>query len=107
MNFPIVTAAYAGFLSLIFAALSAWVIVGRGQFGVYHGDGGKAELNWRIRAHGNFAEYVPLILLLVAFLETTGAGHAMVHALLLTLVVARVMHPIGMVAHEASPPCCC
>lgn len=78
------------------------VTAGRAQFGVHHGDGGKERLNRRIRAHGNFAEYVPLILLLVALLEAGGAGRATVHMLLLPLVAARIMHPIGMLAPEAS-----
>lgn len=102
MHFPSLTSAYAAILALIFAALSAWVVAGRGQFAVLHGDGGKAQLNRRIRAHGNFAEYVPLILLLTALLEGGGAGRATVHALLLPLVVARLMHPIGMIAPENS-----
>ncbi len=102
MQFPALTAGYAAVLALIFVLLSAWVIAGRGQLRVNLGDGGRAEMNQRIRAHGNFAEYVPLILLLAALLETSGTSRLTIHALLLTLVVARVLHPIGMVAPEAS-----
>ena len=102
MSFPTLTALYAAVLSLMFAALSIWVVAGRGQFRIHHGDGGKEAMNRRIRAHGNFAEYVPLILLLAAFLEGAGAGHRMIHALLAPLVVARLMHPIGMLAREGS-----
>ena len=102
MVFPILTTAYAAVLSLIFALLSAWVIAGRGRFGVLHGDGGKEQLNRRIRAQANFAEYVPLILLLAAFLEAGGARRSTVHALLLVLTAARIMHPIGMVAREGA-----
>lgn len=102
MQFPTLASAYAAVLSIFFVGMSMWVTIGREQFSVYHGDGGKEQLNRRIRAHGNFAEYVPLILLLVTLLEAGGAGHAMVHTLLLPLVIARVMHPIGMLAPEAS-----
>ncbi len=102
MQFPTVASAYAAVLSLVFIGPSAWVTVGRVRFGVHHGDGGNERLKRRIRAHANFAEYVPLILLLVALLEAGGAGPMTVHALLLPLVIARLMHPIGMTAPEAS-----
>ena len=102
MTFPVLTSGYAAVLGLIFAALSGWVVAGRTRFRVNHGDGGNERLNRRIRAHANFAEYVPLILLLVALLEAEGAGRITIHALLLPLVIARVMHPFGMVARDAS-----
>ncbi len=102
MVFPTLTAFYAAILSLIFAGLSSWVVIGRGQFSVFHGDGGNDRLSRRIRAQGNFAEYVPLILLLIAFLEAGGANRSVVRALLLILVVVRIMHPIGMVAPQDS-----
>lgn len=102
MVFPVLTAFYAAVLGLIFAGLSGWVVAGRGKHRIIHGDGGNNTLNRRIRAHANFAEYVPLILLLVGLLEASGASHFTVRALLVPLVIARVLHPIGMVAPENS-----
>jgi uncharacterized membrane protein YecN with MAPEG domain len=98
MVFPVVTAAAAAVLGLIFAALSAWVMAGRLSMGVLHGDGGKQVLNRRARAHGNFIEYVPLILLLAALLESGGSSRTLIEVLLVVLVVARLMHPFGMLA---------
>lgn len=103
MRFPAVTASYAALLGLVFAALSAWVVVGRGQFAIHHGDGGNERLNRRIRSHGNFAEYVPLILMLTALLESRGEDPLIIHALLGMLLVARIVHPMGMLAPVASP----
>ena len=102
MAYPALTGLYAALLALVFAGLSIWVIAGRAKHRVHHGDGGNDDLNRRIRAHANFAEYVPMILLLVALLEAGGAGRGTVHALLLPLLAARLMHPIGMVAPVAS-----
>ena len=102
MTFPLVTAVYAAVLALIFFALSVWVSAGRGRFKVNHGDGGNAALQRRIRAHANFAEYVPLILILVAFLESSGASRFTAHLLLLPLTLARLAHPVGMLAPENS-----
>jgi uncharacterized membrane protein YecN with MAPEG domain len=98
MVFPAVTAFYAAILALIFAALSAWVIAGRFKLQILHGDGGNDAMNRRMRAHGNFAEYVPLILLLTAFFEGLGGSPSVVRILLIALTIARLMHPVGMVA---------
>ena len=98
MVFPVVTAAAAAVLGLILAALSAWVMAGRLSMGVLHGDGGRAALNRRTRAHANFIEYVPLILLLAALLESGGGSRTRIEILLAVLVVARLMHPFGMLA---------
>nr|WP_294526124.1 MAPEG family protein [uncultured Rhodopila sp.] len=100
MTYPLVTSGYAALLALIFLALSAWVVAGRFGFKVNHGDGGDVRLNRRIRAHANFAEYVPFILFLVALLEARATSRFTVHALLLPLLIARVAHPFGMLAPE-------
>jgi uncharacterized membrane protein YecN with MAPEG domain len=102
MLFPAVTSAYAALLALLYLVLTAWVTAGRAKYRVHHGDGGHPDLNRRIRAHANFAEYVPLTLLLAALLEAAGTGRGTLHALLLPLLLARVLHPIGMVAPEMS-----
>jgi len=98
MIFPVITAFYAGFLALIFAVLSTWVIAGRFKLKILHGDGGSDAMNRRMRAHGNFAEYVPFTLLLVGLFEASGGSPMIVRVLLIALTVARLMHPIGMVA---------
>ena len=102
MAFPFVTSVYAALLALLYLALSAWVSAGRTRLKVMLGDGGDANLLARIRAHANFAEYVPLILILVAMLEERRTSIFIIHALLLTLLVARIMHPIGMAAPDGS-----
>ena len=103
MTYPALTAFYAGLLALVFVALSLWVVAGRVRGNVLHGDGGQDALNRRIRAHGNFAEFVPLALILCALLEARGAGTGLMHALLAPLLVARIAHPFGMTAAENTP----
>jgi uncharacterized membrane protein YecN with MAPEG domain len=98
MVFPVVTATAAAVLGLIFAVLSGWVIGGRFSFGVLHGDGGQDAMQRRMRSHANFIEYVPLILLLDGLLEAGGSSRTLVGVLLAILAVARLMHPIGMLA---------
>lgn len=89
----IITPLYAGLLALLFLALSFRVVFRRREQKINLGDGGDAEMQRRVRGHGNFAEYVPLILVLIALLELgrTTPGWAL-HAMGITLVIARLLH---------------
>jgi uncharacterized membrane protein YecN with MAPEG domain len=86
-----ITPLYAGILALLFFVLSARVVVLRRR-GISLGDGGDVALLRRIRGHGNFAEYVPFILLMMGFLEFNHASVYLLHALGLVLLVARLLH---------------
>jgi hypothetical protein len=96
--FPAVTAFYAAVLALIYCALSSWVIAGRFTHGILHGTGENADMLLRMRTHANFIEYVPLIVILLGLYEAAGGSAARVRIMLIVLVVARLMHPVGMVA---------
>ena len=91
----IVTPIYAGLLALLFFVLSLRVVKLRGH-GASLGDGGNPLLLRRIRAHGNFAEYVPFILLMMAMLELSHFSSYLLHALGLALVVARLLHAYAL-----------
>ncbi|KQP29876.1 glutathione S-transferase [Methylobacterium sp. Leaf104] len=103
MIYPASTAFYGAVLALLYVGLSAWVMAGRVSADVLHGDGGNAGLEKRIRAQGNFGEYVPLALLLIGLLEAGGGGPTLVRSLLIGLVIARVLHPFGMFAPKNAP----
>jgi uncharacterized membrane protein YecN with MAPEG domain len=60
------------------------------------GDGDNVRLRCAIRAHANFIEYVPIIALLVAMLEMSGTSVIWAHLLMGALLVARLLHPLGM-----------
>ena len=64
-----ITALYAALLAGIFVILSVRVIAARRGSGAPLGDGGNPELLRRIRVQGNFSEYVPLALILLALAE--------------------------------------
>ena len=101
--FPAITAFYGSILALILVGLSAWVIAGRGSKNTMLGDGGDPSMTRRIRAHANFIEYVPLALVILALLEGSGASHGLVRTLLIILVIARILHPFGMIAPNNTP----
>ena len=88
-----VTLLYAGALAIWFLVLSARVVQGRvGPGGPSLGDGGDPMMLRRMRAHGNFAEYVPLLLVLMGFLELNGQPKWQIHLLGATLLIARLLH---------------
>ncbi|MFH6562279.1 MAPEG family protein [Aeromonas caviae] len=90
-----ITLIYAGLLGLLFLLLSFWVVKRRAQFRVMIGEGEAPEMLAAIRAHGNFAEYVPLTLLLMALCELAGVGALWLH-LGGVLLVGRILHAIGI-----------
>ncbi len=88
MIFPATTAFYAGLLALVYLGLSGWVIGARVSGNVLLGDGGDDTVLRRVRSHANFAEYVPLALIVIGLLEASGGSHGLVRALLVALLVA-------------------
>jgi uncharacterized membrane protein YecN with MAPEG domain len=93
---PLVTSLYAGLLALLYLGISAWVIRVRVQQGVLSGDKGNSVMANAMRVHANFAEYVPLALILLLLAELQGAPALALHALGAGLLVARIMHALGM-----------
>jgi uncharacterized protein len=87
----VVTPLYAGVLALFFLVLSLRVIQYR-QRGIPLGDGGDPKMLRLIRGHANFAEYVPLILLMMGFLEVGHTSIYVLHALGIALIVSRFLH---------------
>jgi len=87
-----VTPLYAGLLTLWFVLLSVRV-VGLRQRGIIFGDVGVIRI---VRAQANFAEYVPLALLMMGYLEVGRHSIYLLHALGVALVVARLMHGLAL-----------
>jgi len=86
----IVTPLYAGILAMLFLVLSARVVAVRSRVSL--GDGGDPLVLRRMRGHANFAEYVPLILVMMAMLELGHASIYVLHGLGIALVIARLLH---------------
>ena len=90
-----VTPLYAGILTLWFVLLSFRVVNLR-RSGISFGDNGDIGVTRVVRAQANFAEYVPLALLLMGFLEASRYSIYLLHALGITLVVARLFHGLAL-----------
>jgi uncharacterized membrane protein YecN with MAPEG domain len=91
-----ITAFYASLLALLFLLLSARVIVQRREDRMELGADDSSELFRRARVHANFAEYVPLALILLALTESLKAPSSVIHLLAICLVAGRLLHAYGL-----------
>jgi uncharacterized membrane protein YecN with MAPEG domain len=87
---------YAGLLTLLFVVLSVRTLLMRRTLRISIGDAGNEAMLRAMRAHSNFAEYVPLSLLLLYFVEASGASPVLVHALGASVVAGRISHAYGV-----------
>lgn len=83
---------YLALCALIYVFLTMYVVRQRVAARTTLGDGGDKELRKRIRAHGNFAEFVPLMLILLVVCELQGAPAFAIHILGLLIVASRLGH---------------
>ena len=90
------TPIYAAILALIYVMLSFRALRLRHRFKVGIGDGEQPLLARAVRAHANFAEYVPIALLLIYFVEISGIAAIWVHALGAALLLGRFVHAYGI-----------
>ena len=92
----LMTSIIAAILTIIFVKLSFAVIGLRRKNKVGLGSGGYDDLERAIRAQGNFAEYVPIGLILIACLELNGAPWWLVILPGTTLIIGRLIHAKGI-----------
>ncbi|MDE8348028.1 MAG: MAPEG family protein [Acidocella sp.] len=109
-----ITLLTAGVLGLLYLVLSVRVVMARAKTNISLGDDADGrillgeetkapKLQIAVRCHANFAEYVPLALILLGGIEAAGAARWMVTLLAVMLVVARMAHPIGMSRPAPNP----
>jgi uncharacterized protein len=87
---------YAGLNALIGLVLAVLVTRQRIETRTEIGSGTSPGLERAIRAHANFIEYVPLILLLLLLLALGGVPAFWLHGLGIALTVARLLHGWGL-----------
>ncbi|HEY4581843.1 MAG TPA: MAPEG family protein [Lysobacter sp.] len=93
---PVVALLVAGLHGLLMLVLLVPIVRLRRGRKIGLGHGGDVQLLQRIRAHGNFVEYVPLALVMIALLELTGLRREWVAALGGALLVGRMLHAVGL-----------
>jgi uncharacterized membrane protein YecN with MAPEG domain len=91
-----ISSLYTSILALVFVYLSVCTLRLRRRLRIGIGDGGNLEMLRAMRVHSNFAEYVPLALIALFMVETSGASNLMVHFLGGALLVGRISHAYGV-----------
>src|SRR5215470_9848853 len=91
-----VTPFYAALFGLMFVGLSFRTLRIRKRLRIPIGDGGQPLLHRAMRVHSNFAEYVPVALLLIYFLEVETRSVWSPHVLCLALLIGRISHAYGV-----------
>lgn len=90
---------YVALGSLLILALAIRVMWLRNTHRVGLGAGGHADLARAIRAHANAVEYLPIALLLLEMLALEQTRPDLLHAFGIVLIVARVLHAVGLSAN--------
>jgi uncharacterized membrane protein YecN with MAPEG domain len=100
MHTPI-TAFYAGLLGILFLYLSGLVIRQRLAVKVSLGDGDNKHLRQVVRAHANFSEYTPIVLILLFIAEVNGSDSGLLHVAGISILAGRFLHAFGLRRHYA------
>ena len=99
-----ITGIYVALAALLVLVLSARVSQARRGLHISLGDGDDKELKKRIRAQANAVEYLPLALLLLLSLEWNQTQPLILHACGIVLIVARVLHAVGLSTSGGASP---
>lgn len=99
-----VTALYALPLALLFLVLWFRVTVTRSGLKVSIGEAGNTSLHEKIRQHGNFVEWVPIVMILMVIAEGNGADAIWLHISGALLLAGRLIHPFGLTAANPAHP---
>ncbi len=98
-----ITLTFAGAAAILHVWLSVRVSRLRGPLKIGVGDGGNETLARRMRAHGNYAENMPLFLILVGLLELGTGGGLWLWGAGILFILARIAHAFGMDRQGANP----
>ena len=92
-----VAALYVGLNALLLLVLALNVGLRRGrQNALQPGATGDETLVRAVRAHGNFTEYMPVVLLILVMLALLKAPTPLLHLLGLVFTLGRLAHALGM-----------
>jgi len=91
-----ITGLYTGILAVMMFVLAYMTSARRREAKINLGTGGDEIMERRSRAFGNFTEFVPMLILLMAIFELQGYPTVYVHILGIVTVIGRLFHALGM-----------
>ena len=91
-----ITTVFASLLALLALVLASRVVDSRRSEKVSLGDGGNELVQRRMRAQGNFNDYVPMTVILVGLAEFQNANFWLLAGISTAFLVARVAHGYAM-----------
>ena len=103
MPFLPVTSVWIAWFAINLVLLSVPVALHRKRSRTSLGDGGDAALQRRVRAQGNFTEYVPMALLVIGGVEAAGYEPWVVWSLGGLMAAGRVLHAWGILGERLPP----
>lgn len=95
-HLPLISGYAAAFLVLLQVILMLRVGLYRQANQISLGDGGDQTLLHRIRCHGNLTENLPIFLILLILLETTGGPANAVMGFAGLFILARLSHAVAL-----------
>lgn len=99
-----ITPLYAALLAIIFLPLFVMVSKERSDLDRSIGYDMGTTLHLRVRRHGNFVEWIPFVLILMAGAEIRGMSDLWLHICGVLIVLGRLIHPIGLRVNASAHP---
>lgn len=97
---------YTSILSLFFIFISLKVIFARRKNAIAYGPGKNNEIAGLVSSHSNFASYVPMIILLMFFVESySDVSLKVIHFMGICTIIGRVLHfySLSKAEHQRPP----
>ena len=91
-----ITLTLAGACALLHIWLAARVSRLRAAHKVSIGDGGNEALVRRMRAHANYGENMPIVLIMIGLIELAGGDARILWAAGILFILSRILHGFGM-----------
>ncbi|WP_340314679.1 MAPEG family protein [Rhizorhabdus argentea] len=98
-----ITLTIAGAAAIVNIWLAIRIVTIRLKAKVLIGDGGNSLLASRMRAQLNFAEYTPLVLILIGLIELARGTQTWLWGAGIIYILGRVLHPFGMDKQTPNP----
>lgn len=98
-----ITLTIVGAAAIVNLWLALRIVTVRIKAKVLLGDGGNSLLAARMRAQLNFAEYTPIVLILIGLIELARGTHGWLWAVGIIYILGRILHPFGLDKQTPNP----